>query len=408
MQKDISRCNGFTSIKLPFSFRNIILATGTEIKSSFAFLIGDTVYISGMFDDLRKPDTFEGYQQAVSGAKKQFGLTSDRIPSAIACDLHPEYISSRFAKDMFEKAKIHKRIRLLEIQHHHAHVAACMAENRLFDKVIGVAFDGTGYGSDGNIWGGEFLLVDYTGFDRLAHIAYVPMPGADMAVVEPQRMAFSYLYETYNRNIDKLKLGVLRRIGKSKYSLFSEMIEKDINSPLTSSAGRLFDAVSSMIGIRDRISYEGEAAIELERIASTACSDIYKFEIGKIQDEIIIKFWPMIKAIILDLRHKKPLTLISRKFHNTLAEAIKEVCSIIRKKTKINDVALSGGVFQNRILLYEAKRRLENANFSVFTHLRTSCADKSLSLGQAVIAAHRVERSQSHPSTGSGHFDEGH
>lgn len=371
-------------IKLPSPFKKPVLAMGSELKSSFAILIGKGVFISRTFDDLRAPKIFEDYKQAILNKKKDFELE----PGVIACDLHPEYISTNYAKEIFEKAKKRrKKIRLLEIQHHHAHIASCMAENGLRGKVIGVAFDGTGYGSDGNIWGGEFLLADYCSFERRAHLAYVPMPGADKAVLEPARMAFSYLYETYKKNISRLKLDVLKRMGRTKSSLFAEMINKRFNSPFTSSAGRLFDAVSSLIGIRDHMTYEGEAAIELERIASTDCSDIYEFKVGRIHDGLIVEFWPMIKAIVTELKKKKPLALISRKFHNTLAEAIKEVSSKLRKRTKINDVVLSGGVFQNRILLQETKKRLEKANFSVYAHSKTSCADRSLSLGQAVIAA---------------------
>ena len=376
----------FTPIKLPFSFKDSVLATGSELKSSFAILIGDTVFLSRVFDDLREPKVLENFKRAILNKKKEFGLE----PRVIGCDLHPEYISTKYSKEIFEKAKRRKkRIYLLEIQHHHAHIASCMAENGLCGKVIGVAFDGAGYGADGNIWGGEFLLADYSGFERAAHLAYVPMPGADKAVLEPSRMAFSYLYKTYKDSIGKLKLDVLKRIRKDRYSLFAEMINKNINSPLTSSAGRLFDAISSLIGIRDHISYEGEAAIELEKIATADCNDIYQFKIGKAQERIIIEFWPMIKKIVSDLEDKKPLGLISRRFHNTVAEAIKEVSSILRRKTKLNNVILSGGVFQNKILLREAKKRLENANFSVYTHSKTSCADRSLSLGQAVIAAHQ-------------------
>ncbi len=370
-----------TFIKLPFSFKDSVLALGSELNSSFAILVRNNVFISRAFDDLKRPDISENFKKAIADKKRGLGYE----PRIIACDLHPEYVSTKYAKEIFEKTK--KKIRILEIQHHHAHMAACMAEHGLRRKVIGVAFDGTGYGSDGNIWGGEFLVADYCGFQRAGHLAYVPMPGADKAVLEPARMAFSYLYGAYKKNLGKLKLDILKRIGKERFPLFAEMMDKNINSPLTSSAGRLFDAVSSLIGIRDSIIYEGEAAIELEKIATPGCSDIYKFEVETVKDEIIITFHPMVKAIVSDLKYKKPLGLISRKFHNTLAEAIKRVSSMLRKKTKLNEVVLSGGVFQNRILLEETLRRLENAEFSVYTHSKTSCADRSLSLGQAVIAA---------------------
>ena len=165
------------------------------------------------------------------------------------------------------------------------------------------------------------------------------------------------------------------------------MIDKNVNSPQTSSAGRLFDAVSSIIGVRDYISYEGEAAIELERIAAVNCDKRYEFNTRRIREKIVVEFWPMIREVVSDMKKKEPLALISRKFHNTLAEAIKDTCVTLRKRTRLNDVVLSGGVFQNRILFWGAKKKLEDANFSVYTHSQTSCADRSLSLGQAVIAA---------------------
>ena len=378
------------NIKLPFSSGASVLATGAELKNSFAVLDGDTAFISGVFGDLKDPKTLRKFEKAVTEKERAFkgGFRT------IACDLHPEYASTKYAKEIFEKKKSSgKKVRISEIQHHHAHIAACMAENGLRGRVIGVAFDGTGYGPDGNIWGGEFLAADYRRFERAAHLEYVPMPGADKAVLEPARMAFSYLYKTYKGNTAKLELDVLKRIGRHKYRFFAEMIDKNVNSPLTSSAGRLFDAVSSLIGIRDYISYEGEAAVELERIAAGGCSDIYKFELNTCQGRTIVSFRPMIKAMVRDLRRKKPPDLISRKFHNTLGEAIKMVCSIVRKKTGLNKVVLSGGVFQNRVLSDETEKRLKKGRFSVYTHSRMSCADSSLSLGQAVIATYKAKRS---------------
>jgi hydrogenase maturation protein HypF len=398
-------------IKLPFSFKDSVLATGSEFKSSFAVLIKDTIFISRVFDDLGNPHVFESYKRAILNTKRKLGIK----PDIIGCDLHPEYVSTKYAKEFFEefgqsKEKFYSpidayrrqntdlqhptfvRTYLLEIQHHHAHIASCMAENGLDRKVIGVAFDGTGYGTDGKIWGGEFLVANYCNFDRMAHLAYVPMPGADKSVIEPVRMAFSYLHKTYKKRISSLKLNILRRIGREKISLFTEMINKGINSPLTSSAGRLFDAVSSLLGIRDCISYAGEAAIELEKIAATAtdCKDTYKFRLVTARNRTIIEFWPVIKAIVSDLKDKRTSNLISRKFHNTLAEAIKEVCLVLRRKTGLNDIVLSGGVFQNKILSKEVERRLKDSHFSIYLHSKTSCADKDLALGQAVIAAHKA------------------
>ncbi|MBL7070928.1 MAG: carbamoyltransferase HypF [Candidatus Omnitrophica bacterium] len=371
-------------IKLPLSFSSPVLAVGSESKSGFAVLSGDRVSVSRIFSDLKDPAEFDSYKKAILSKKKSFER------GIIAHDLHPEYMSTKYAGEIFEKIK-RKSKGLAGVQHHHAHIAACMAENGLQNKVIGVAFDGTGYGLDGNIWGGEFMIADYGGFERKAHLAYVPMPGGDKAVLEPMRMALSYIYKAYGRGIGNLSSGVLRRMGKARRSLLLKIIDKGLNSPLTSSAGRLFDAVSSLIGIRDRISFEGEAAIELEKIAVSAVGGIYGFKIEKRGKEHILDFSPMIKMIISDLNNKKRPGLISRKFHNTVAEAIKDTALKLRDKTKLKYVVLSGGVFQNKILSYEARVRLERAHFSVYTHSKTSCADSGLPIGQAVIAASKGE-----------------
>jgi len=368
------------TIKIPFFSRKSVLATGAESKSSFAFLSGNTVLLSRVFDDLRDPAEFEAFKSAIS--KKSRGSA----PQVVAYDLHPDYISTKYAREISEKRK-HGHKSFIGVQHHHAHVAACMAENRLRGKAIGVAFDGTGYGSDGNIWGGEFLIADYSGFERSAHLAYVPMPGGDKAVLEPMRMALSYLYKTYGSGIKRVKADVLRRIGKPRYSVFIEMMDRDFNSPLTSSAGRLFDAVSALLGIRDCISFKGEAAIELENTAAEYCDEIYDFKIRSSGKGLILEFWPMIDKIVADLKNRKPVSTISRKFHNTVAEAVKDLACRLRRKRRLSNVVLSGGVFQNRILLSETKRRLKDAGFSVYTHSKTSSSDSSLSLGQAVIAA---------------------
>lgn len=374
----------YSTIALPFSCGSNILALGAESNSNFAVLIKNTAYMGGGFNNLREIDNFENYKKAIMERTRELECE----PDIIACDLHPEYISTQYAEVLAAKEnKNARKLRLFKIQHHHAHVAGCMAENGLRQKVIGAAFDGTGYGPDGNIWGGEFLTADYGSFKREAHFAYVPMPGGDMAAREPIRMAFSYIYKTYDGDISGRKIGVLKRIGRAKSALLAEMINKDINSPLTSSAGRLFDAVSSMLGIKRNVRYEGEAAVELEKIASAGSGDIYEFGIKKSGEGLILEFWPMIKQVIADLNKNRAAPLISRKFHNTVAESIKEIAVMIRKKTKLNDIVLSGGVFQNKILLQEAKNRLENCRFSVYTHSKTSCSDRHLALGQAAIAA---------------------
>ncbi len=374
------------SLPRQFGAKDCVLATGSESKSTFALLTEYTLYISEVFGNLREPKEFDSFKKAIAVQRRRLKCS----PTIIACDLHPEYLSRKYAERLVrEQRDTCARTRLSEIQHHHAHIASCMAENGLRGKVIGVAFDGTGYGPDGTVWGGEFLVADYRVFKRAAHLEYVAMPGGDKAVLEPIRMAFSYLYNTYGKKIDALQCELFNRLSAERRKFFSAMIDKEVNSPLTSSAGRLFDAVSSLLGLIDVIRYEGEAAIELEKRATKDTARTYAFTLQRIDEGIIVSFAPMIKAMMSDMRKDKDIGLIARLFHNTLAEAVTRVCLVLRQENGLKNVVLSGGVFQNRLLSEEAKRRLDKAGFRVYTHSRTSCADRGISLGQAVIAAHR-------------------
>lgn len=370
-----------TTVKLPFSFKHSVLAAGSETNTTFSLLKKDAVFVSGPYKDLKTPSTLDSFKNDIAQKIKSLHIK----PDIIACDLHPEYMSVKYAKTFGGRA-------LIETQHHHAHIAGCMAENGLRGKVIGVALDGAGYGPDAAIWGGEVFTAGYASFKRAAHIAYAAMPGGDKAALEPVRMAFSYLYKTYKGNIDKAPADVLGRLGKDKRTIFKEMIDKRINSPLTSSAGRLFDAVSSLAGLKDRISREGEAAAALEAAARISdCAAFYKFRLNKRGGVIIIEFNDMIKGIVSDLVKPKPLSDIARKFHNTLAEAVKRVCAALRRECGLNRVVLTGGVFQNKILLGGLLERLFAAGFSVYSHRDIPANDRGVSLGQAVIAAFKCE-----------------
>jgi hydrogenase maturation protein HypF len=258
-----------------------------------------------------------------------------------------------------------------------------MAENHLREKVIGVAFDGTGYGADGQIWGGEFLVADFAGFERRAHLRYVPLPGGDAAVRQPWRVALSYLRETYG---DRIPEQAVRRpsVLEKERSIVETMLARRINTAQTSSCGRLFDAVASLIGLRQHVNFEGQAAIELEAIAAPSIEEHYSFEIGS-DDVVRIDVRPMITAIVQDLASKSQGE-ISAKFHNTVAAILVDVCSRIRKSDKLNRVCLSGGTFQNMYLLERAVRGLESAGFDVYLHSAVPPNDGGISLGQAVIA----------------------
>ncbi len=330
-----------------------ILALGAQSKGSFCLIKNGKLHVSNSFGDLSEAENFHRFEKEVKKIK----------PEIIACDLHPEYASTKLADNLSKNIK--------KIQHHEAHVASCIADNNIKGKVIGIAFDGTGFGRDGNIWGGEFFTGTIKGFKRAAHLRYVPMPGGEAAVREPHRMAFSYLNQS-----DRVG-----RPTRSDWGMLKQMIDKGINSPLTSSMGRLFDAVASLAGICDKAEYEGQAAIELEK-ALIPGSKKYNFR----YKDSIIDWVPVIKGIVKDLKVKKSRGEISLKFHNAVCYMIKDVCVILRKKYKINKVCMSGGVFQNRYLSKNTPPLLEKEGFKVYLHKNLPSHDGNIALGQAVLA----------------------
>jgi hydrogenase maturation protein HypF len=298
-------------------------------------------------------------------------------PQAIAYDLHPRYMSTHFAQQL----PIAKKI---GVQHHHAHVASCMAENHLKGKVLGVAFDGTGYGTDGKIWGGEFLVADFAGFERAAHLRYVPLPGGDAAIRQPWRIALSYLRDTFGA--DGLpSLEFLKHVPAKELELVSAMLARNINTVETSSCGRLFDAVSSLINVRQEVNFEGQAAIELEMLCDPDEAGSYPFEIvNGLEAQIDLR--PTIDKIVRDLAAMTPKNAIASRFHNTVATFVVEVCRRMKSRTGLSRVCLSGGTFQNIYLLRRSTQYLEDAGFEVFTHATVPPNDGGISLGQAVIA----------------------
>jgi hydrogenase maturation protein HypF len=284
----------------------------------------------------------------------------------VAYDLHPQYLSTKYALALAGLPKF-------GVQHHHAHIAACMAENSLSGEVIGVAFDGTGYGSDGAIWGGEFLVARYSGFERLAHLRYVPLAGGDAAVREPWRAALAY--------------GVpIEGVPENRVRVVRRMIQSGVNTVPTSSCGRLFDAVAAIIGLRTVVNFEAQAAIELEMIAEDGNTALYPFEI-EAGPPWQLDFRPMIAHIAREAVEGAPRPSISAKFHNTLAEAVVEICRRIRGETSLARVCLSGGTFQNMRLLALTVPALRAAGFEVFLHAKVPPNEGGIALGQAAIAA---------------------
>lgn len=277
---------------------------------------------------------------------------------------------------------------MVGVQHHHAHVASCMAENHLEGRVIGIALDGTGFGTDGHIWGGEILIAGYGSFERAAHLEYMPLPGGEAAIHEPWRMAASYLLRHFGREFLQYDIPFVRELDKSKTELLIRMIEQGVNSPLTSSCGRLFDAVAALIGVRQHINYEAQAAIELEMaIDPSPDATAYPMDLIPDGDNWIIGSRPMFQCIIEDLLNGIPAGLVSRRFHNGLAKAIVNLADLLRKRTGLARVCLSGGTFHNAYLSEHLETQLRLAGFDVYTQREVPTGDGGLSLGQAMVAA---------------------
>lgn len=333
--------------------------------------------------DLENAETLESFEDGIEHFKGILGIR----PDIVACDLHPDYLSTKYALSIQDIKKV-------RIQHHHAHIASCMAENNLSEEVIGVAFDGTGYGEDGHIWGGEFFTGTYGSFKRAGHLEYVEMPGGELAIREPWRMALSWLNKA---GIDlrdctgSFGRGALERvlpegIGHDKLSILYNMIKKGINCPLTSSAGRLFDAVSALLGIMQKINYEGQAAVELENIVKDCVNLPYSFGLAQTGGLFIVECKEIFKEIVRDIDSGIEKAIIASRFHETAAGIIMEGCISIRKDTGIEKVVLSGGVFQNMTLLERAVHQLETEGFHVYTHSSVPANDGGIALGQAVTA----------------------
>ncbi len=353
-----------------------VLACGAELKNTFCMNKNFEFYVSHHIGDIKNLETLSSFEAGIEHFSNMFNIDFD----ILAHDLHPEYMSSKFAKDYgFGPEK------LFAVQHHHAHIASCMADNNIDGDVIGVAFDGTGLGEDGAIWGGEFFSGGYTGFKREGHLDYVGMPGGDAAVNEPWRMAASYLIKTGHKNGNK----ILKNIDEDKYEVIRQMLIKKINTPMTSSVGRLFDAVAGLLGFSGVITYEGQAAIELEYMADKETKDSYRFETDDSEDTFKVCVNDVIKGIIVDVEKDVSNSVISAKFHNTVAKIICAGCEKIRQDTGLNRVALSGGVFQNITLLEKSMEILKKEKFEVFIHSRVPTNDGCISLGQAVIALNR-------------------
>jgi hydrogenase maturation protein HypF len=355
-----------------------ILAVGGELKNTICLTRRNLAFLSQHIGDLENIESFGFFCDAVT----YLSTILEIEPEAIAHDLHPDYFSTKWALTQ-------KGVRLVGVQHHHAHIAACMAENRIDGRVIGLSLDGTGYGTDGQIWGGEALFAGYASFERAAHFAYAALPGGGAAIREPWRMAVSYLAQTFGEDFLGLDIPFVRELERGKAELILRMMAQRVNSPLTSSCGRLFDAVAALIGIRQEVSYEAQAAIELEMSGrSSSETDGYPFAIRRQDGYWQIDPSPLFGAIVEDLRRKVCAETISRRFHNGLVETLGRLACLLRQESSINQICLSGGTFNNLLVFEHLIRKLESDGFEVFTHSEVPAGDGGLSLGQALVAAH--------------------
>jgi hydrogenase maturation protein HypF len=374
LKQPLRRSRGYAPqpLSLGFEFHQPVLAVGAHLKNTFCLGKNRHAFLSHHIGDLENLETLTSFQEGV----KHFDRLFDISPQIVAHDLHPDYLSSRYALEL-------ENLTPIAVQHHHAHIASVMAEHKLTEPLIGVAFDGSGYGPDGTIWGGEFLVADLGNFERVAHLRQVALPGGEKAIHQPWRVAAAWLQQLYGDEWLTWELPFSQNLDGRSWQVMKQMIEQELNSPQTSSMGRLFDAVAALIGLRQAVTYEGQAAIELEAIADKSISDRYDFCLR----------WPaldpgpLFEEVIADLQKNVPTPVIAAKFHNSIAGVITAVCLKLRQERGLNQVALSGGVFQNAFLLSRTMEWLHKNEFELFINQQVPPNDGGIALGQAAIAA---------------------
>jgi hydrogenase maturation protein HypF len=366
------------SVSVPFV--QPVLACGAHLKNTFCLGKERYAFLSHHIGDLENYETWDSFVKGIAHFKNLFAIE----PVVIAHDLHPEYLSTKYAVGVNGLTRI-------GVQHHHAHIASCMAEHGLEGPVIGVVFDGLGYGGDGTIWGGEFLVAKIFGYERRAHLRCVPLAGGDRAIREPWRMAVSYLRDALGKDPFSLSLPGWDAISQKKIEIVTSMMQQRLNTVQTSSCGRLFDAVASLIGLRHEVNYEGQAAIELEMTALEGVSESYPFEISAASPwEIDLR--PAIEQLVREVKKKLPVGFIAAKFHNTLVAVVVETCRRLRDTDGLNLVCLGGGTFQNAYLLERVVPAFRSSGFEVYLNRKVPTNDGGIAFGQAAVANAIVQR----------------
>jgi hydrogenase maturation protein HypF len=365
-------------LELPYKSRSV-LAAGPELKNTFCLTRGNYAFVRQHIGDMENPDTVEHFEQTVRLYRQLFRTE----PQLLACDLHPDYLSTRWAQQEARRLTLP----LIAVQHHHAHIVSCMVENQIKGPVIGVALDGSGYGADGQIWGGEFMTADYNSFPRRAQFQYLPLPGGELAIRRTSRLAAAYIYALLGENPLKAAPALGRTLNSDESEVISTMIERRLNTPLSSSCGRLFDAVSALLNICQESTYEGQAAVELEAAAAGHYSrTVYPYRISEQGELRIIEPAAMLAAILADMRNGLSAGEIAARFHNSLISIIMNIVQQLSAETGLKQVALSGGVFQNRRIFGSAVRELRARGLQPLVHRSLPANDGCIALGQAAAA----------------------
>jgi len=372
----LRRARGFAPLplRLPQTLP-ATLAVGAHLKNTIALAVGEDAFTSQHIGDLETTQAYEAFQHVIGSFEQLY----ETQPQTVACDAHPSYLSTQFAQS--------SALPLQPVQHHLAHVMVCVAENEIPLPVLGVAWDGTGYGLDGTIWGGEFLRVEPGTCERAAHFRTFGLPGGEAAVKQPKRIALGVLYEIFGEAAFEQRCAPLAEFSQTERDVLQTMLRRQVNTPRTSSAGRLFDAVASLVNLRHVTRFEGQAAMELEfALAGVATDECYPFEFRLMNDQLVFDWEPLLRALLSDTQAGKPVGLLSARFHNTLAEAIVE-CA---RRCKLERVALGGGCFQNKYLLERSVTRLRAAGLQPYWPQRVPPNDGGIALGQLAATAFQI------------------
>jgi hydrogenase maturation protein HypF len=377
----LRRARGFAPLPVPLSdAASHVVAVGAHQKNAIAVSVENTVFISQHIGNLETASAYGAFEQVLG----DFGDLYELEAKTVACDEHPNYFSSQYAH------KLHGA-EIVTVQHHYAHALACMAENQIEAPAVGISWDGSGYGPDGTVWGGEFLQITPDGYERFAHLRRFCLPGGEKAVKEPRRVGLSLLRETFGNELEDLgELATLQAFTYAERRLLEEMMVRRLHTPLTSSAGRLFDAVASIGGVRQVCRFEGQAAMELEFLTQNVeTEESYSFELTAEQQCLVFDWGPMVRGIVSDVKEEAPRGYIAAKFHNTLAEVMIAVATASGQ----NKVVLSGGCFQNRYLTERAVKRLREEGFQPYWHQRVPPNDGGIALGQVAAVSRMKSKS---------------